>query len=140
MGTHSLEDIFPKFLAKSYFLLNLIPLGLFYFLDIVFNIGISPIRPITPIILLILDIIIAQSMKDYLLSSIILWLSCVAGVIIHTTWYYYNVSSDFETPVVGAFIACVYAVGMIILTALGAIPVYFKVKKNKNSPQSSHSE
>ncbi len=68
-------------------------------------------------------------MKDYLISSIMLYLSSIIGVILSVTYYYYHISNDFETPVVGAFIATVYAIGLLPFIGIGAVIVHFKTKK-----------
>ncbi|WP_051197969.1 hypothetical protein [Butyrivibrio sp. MB2005] len=116
-------------MKKIYMLINLIPLGLFYLWDCVLGIGISPVRPMIILGFLILDILLSESMKDYLLSGLILFASSVIGVIINTTCYYYTISSDFETPIVGAFIAIVYAIGLALFIGIGAIIVHFIKKK-----------
>ncbi len=116
-------------IRNVYMIINLIPLALFYYWDCVLGIGISPFRPAIVVSFVVLDIIMAISMKDYLISSIMLYLSSIIGVILSVTYYYYHISNDFETPVVGAFIATVYAIGLLPFIGIGAVIVHFKTKK-----------
>ena len=84
--------------------LNLIPLVMFVIRDML---GIADINPIWMIVIaafVIMNVFMAKSMKEYLLSSLLLLISCVAGMVLSTYYYYYFISSDFETPIVGAFI------------------------------------
>lgn len=118
-------------MKKYYKLLNLIPLVLFIIFDCVLAIGINPVRPVFVALLLIMDIFLAKGMKDYLLSAVMLFVSSIVGIIISVTCYYYFISSDFETPIVGAFIALVYALGLAVMIGIGVIIVHIRKKLNE---------
>ena len=47
--------------------------------------------------------LIAKGMKEYCISSLMLVVSTVAGMILYTYYYYYFVSANHETPV---FVYC----------------------------------
>ena len=112
-------------------LFNLIPLILFPFFDCVLGIGINPFRPMIVAVLLIMDICLSQTLKEYLHSSLLLLGSCIIGIIISTTCYYYFISNDFETPIVGFVTAIVYAIGVLLLIGIGAIIVYLRKKESR---------
>ncbi len=84
--------------------LNLIPLVMFVIRDMLGIADINPIWMIVIVAFVIMNVFMAKSMKEYLLSSLLLLISCVAGMVLSTYYYYYFISSDFETPIVGAFI------------------------------------
>ncbi len=89
-------------MKKYYKLLNFIPLIMFVLADCLIGSGINPVRLIIVAGLAIMNIILAKDLKDYLISSAILLVSSVVGMILDT-YYYYFISSDPETPIVGAF-------------------------------------
>lgn len=111
--------------------LNLIPLVMFVIRDML---GIADINPIWMIVIaafVIMNVFMAKSMKEYLLSSLLLLISCVAGMVLSTYYYYYFISSDFETPIVGAFIAMVY--GIFVLVLAGAGTAVFAIRNRKEA-------
>ncbi len=113
-------------MKKYWKILNFMPLIMFVLTDALFGSGINPVRLIIVVGLAIMNIILAKDLKDYLISSAILLVSSVVGMILDTYYYYYFISSDSETPIVGAFIAMVYGIYVILLTLIGAIIVHFK--------------
>ena len=117
-------------MKKYYKLLNFIPLIMFVLVDCLIGSGINPIRLIIVAGLAIMNIILANGLKDYFISSVILLISSVVGMILDTYYYYYMISSDPETPIVGAFIAMVYGIYVILLTVIGAVIVHLKKKKS----------
>lgn len=111
--------------------LNLIPLVMFVIRDML---GIADINPIWMIVIaafVIMNVFMAKSMKEYLLSSLLLLISCVAGMILSTYYYYYFISSDFETPIVGAFIAMVYGIFVFVLAGVGT--AVFAIRNRKEA-------
>ena len=120
-------------MKKYYKILNFIPLIMFVLIDALFRSEINPISLIIVAGLAIMNIILAKDLKDYLISSVILLISSVVGMILDTYHYYYFISSDFETPIVGAFIAMVYGIYVILLTVIGAVIVHFKKKKTSET-------
>ncbi|WP_029319543.1 hypothetical protein [Butyrivibrio sp. AE3004] len=111
--------------------LNLIPLVMFVIRDML---GIADINPIWMIVIaafVIMNVFMAKSMKEYLLSSLLLLISCVAGMILSTYYYYYFISSDFETPIVGAFIAMVYGIFVLVLAGVGT--AVFAIRNRKEA-------
>lgn len=122
--------------------LNLFPLVMFLILDIMGKADINPIRMVVVGALAIMNIFIAKSMKEYLLISLMLLVASVGGMIIGTYYYYYNVNPDVETPIVGAFIAMVYGIFVLLVAGVGTAVFVIKnrmvpgdgVKGPKNSP------
>ncbi|WP_026659533.1 hypothetical protein [Butyrivibrio sp. AC2005] len=111
--------------------LNLIPLVMFVIRDML---GIADINPIWMIVIaafVIMNVFMAKSMKEYLLSSLLLLISCVAGMVLSTYYYYYFISSDFETPIVGAFIAMVYGIFVLVLAGVGT--AVFAIRNRKEA-------
>ena len=111
--------------------LNLIPLVMFLIRDMLGMADINPIWLIIVAALGIMNIFMAKSMKEYLLSSLLLLISCVAGMILSTYYYYYFISSDFETPIVGAFIAMVYGIFVLVLAGVGT--AVFAIRNRKEA-------
>ena len=111
--------------------LNLIPLVMFVIRDMLGMADINPIWLVIVAALGIMNIFIAKSMKEYLLSSLVLLISCVAGMILSTYYYYYFISSDFETPIVGAFIAMVYGIFVLVLAGVGT--AVFAIRNRKEA-------
>ncbi|SEL77439.1 hypothetical protein SAMN04487770_11739 [Butyrivibrio sp. ob235] len=111
--------------------LNLIPLVMFVIRDMLGMADINPIWMIVIAAFVIMNVFMAKSMKEYLLSSLLLLISCVAGMILSTYYYYYFVSSDFETPIVGAFIAMVYGIFVLVLVGVGT--AVFAIRNRKEA-------
>ena len=59
------------------------------------------------------------------------FLSCVAGMMLSTYYYYYFISSDFETPIVGAFIEMVYGIFVLVLAGVGT--AVFAIRNRKEA-------
>ncbi len=109
--------------------LNLIPLVMFVIRDMLGMADINPIWMIVIAAFVIMNVFMAKSMKEYLLSSLLLLISCVAGMVLSTYYYYYFISSDFETPIVGAFIAMVYGIFVLVLAGVGT--AVFAIRNRK---------
>ncbi len=101
--------------------LNLIPLVLFIIRDMLGKESINPIWLLAAVALAIMNVFMAKSMREYLLASLLLFLACVVGMISNTYYYYYFISSDPETPIVGAFVVMVYGILVLLLTGVGAV-------------------
>lgn len=111
--------------------LNLIPLVMFVIRDMLGMADINPIWMIVIAAFVIMNVFMAKSMKEYLLSSLLLLISCAAGMILSTYYYYYFISSDFETPIVGAFIAMVYGIFVLLLAGVGT--AVFAIRNRKEA-------
>ena len=111
--------------------LNLIPLVMFVIRDMLGMADINPIWLVVVAALAIMNVFMAKSMKEYLLSSLLLLISCVVGMILGTYYYYYFISSDFETPIVGAFIAMVYGIFVLVLAGVGT--AVFAIRNRKEA-------
>ena len=111
--------------------LNLIPLVMFVIRDMLGMADINPIWMIVIAAFVIMNVFMAKSMKEYLLSSLLLLISCVAGMVLSTYYYYYFISSDFETPIVGAFIAMVYGIFVLVLAGVGT--AVFAIRNRKEA-------
>ncbi|SFI29358.1 hypothetical protein SAMN04487830_13826 [Pseudobutyrivibrio sp. OR37] len=68
--------------------MNLIPLVLFIIRDMLGMAGINPIWLLVAVALAIMNVFMAKSMREYLLASLLLLLSCVVGMILNTYYYY----------------------------------------------------
>ncbi|WP_022759555.1 hypothetical protein [Butyrivibrio fibrisolvens] len=112
--------------------INLIPLVLFIIRDMLGMAGINPIWLLVAVALAIMNVFMAKSMREYLLASLLLLLSCVVGMILNTYYYYYFISSDFETPIVGAFVVMVYGILVLVLTGVGAVILAIKNRQKNN--------
>ena len=83
--------------------LNLIPLIMFFIVDKLRGTLISRYLLIIIVVLGVINMLIAKGMKEYCISSLMLVVSTVAGMILYTYYYYYFVSAGPETPV---FVYC----------------------------------
>lgn len=110
-------------------LLNLIPLFVFFAVERLFGTLVNPIPVILVLVLGIMNIVLAKHMKEYLVSSLLLFVSSVIGMILETYYYYYFVNPDPEAPIVGAFIVIVYALFVLLVAGIGA--AITALKKNK---------
>lgn len=106
--------------------LNLIMLVMFIIIDGVRGTVISRFSIGIIIALVIMNMCISNDMKEYLISSAMLVVSTVTGMILFTYYYYNFVSSDFETPIVGAFMMMVYGMISLAVAAVGAVVVVIK--------------
>ena len=70
--------------------------------------------------------LIAKGMKEYCISSLMLVVSTVAGMILYTYYYYYSVSSNPEAPIFGAAIMMVYGFIALAVAAVGTVVVVIK--------------
>ena len=78
--------------------LNLIPLFMFFVVDKLRGTLISRYLLIIIVALGVINMFFAKDMKEYLILSLMLVASTVAGMI-HYTYYYYFVSADSEVPI-----------------------------------------
>ena len=109
--------------------LNLIPLIMFFITDKVRGTLVSIYLLIIIVALGVMNMLIAKGMKEYLISSVMLVASTVAGMIFYTYYYYYSVSANSEAPIVGAFIMIVYGMIAFAVAAVGAAVVVIKDRK-----------
>ena len=79
--------------------LNLIPLFMFFVVDKLRGTLISRYLLIIIVALGVINMFFAKDMKEYLISSLMLVASTVAGMILYTYYYYYFVSADSEVPI-----------------------------------------
>ncbi len=112
--------------------INLIPLVLFMIRDILGMTGINPIWLLVTVALTIMNVFMTKGMREYLLVSLLLLLSCVVGMILNTYYYYYFISSDPETPIVGAFATIVYGIAVLILTGVGTSILAIRNRQKKH--------
>lgn len=108
--------------------LNCIPLVLFCLLDMMQILSEHQIALVVIVVLCFINMGLSKDMKSYLISSALLLFSTVVGVIADTYYYFYNVSSDPETPIVGAFLAMVFGILVLIFIGIGAVFFHFKNK------------
>ena len=109
--------------------LNLIPLIMFFIVDKVRGTLISRYLLIIIVVLGVMNICFAKGMKEYCISSLMLVVSTVAGMILYTYYYYYFVSADPEAPIFGAAIMMVYGFIAFAVAAVGTVAVVIKDKK-----------
>lgn len=112
--------------------INIIPLVLFIIRDMLGMAGINPIWLLVALALAIMNVFMAKSMREYLLDSLLLLLSCVVGMILNTYYYYYFISSDSETPIVGAFVVMVYGILVLVLTGFGAVILAIRNRQKRH--------
>ena len=106
--------------------LNLLPLIMFFVVDNVRGTLISRYLLIIIVVLGVINMLIAKGMKEYCISSLMLVVSTVAGMILYTYYYYYFVSSNPETPIFGAAIMMVYGFIALAVAAVGTVVVVIK--------------
>ena len=110
--------------------LNLIPLVLF---PLIYICRISVIDPMIIIIALtVMNIVISQTTNAYAVSSAMLLISTVIGMVIATYCYFYFISADSETPIVGAFFAIVYGIFVVLFAGIGAVIIAVKNRRQKS--------
>ncbi len=113
--------------------LNLIPLIMFFIVDKVRGTLISRYLLIIIVVLGVMNMLIAKGMKDYLISSLMLVVSTVVGMILYTYYYYYFVSANPEAPIFGAAIMMVYGFIAFAVAAVGIVVVIIKDRKACNN-------
>jgi len=118
---------FLKKLKAHYVTLNFI-VPMIIFLATYFISCANPVCLIIITIILVLDIIIADTPKDFFKYCATLIGGTLIGSIISTILYYYLISSDFETPIVGALISVLYCIGIILFGIIGTIIIIIKNK------------
>ena len=106
--------------------LNLIPLITFFIVDKLRGTLISRYLLIIIVVLGVMNMLIAKGMKEYCISSLLLVVSTVAGMILYTYYYYYFVSAGPETPIFGAAIMMVYGFIAFAVAAVGTVVVVIK--------------
>lgn len=109
--------------------LNLLPLIMFILWDKLVGTLVTPVPFIIIIAFAALNIIFCKSMKEYLISSIMLVVSTIVGVILLSYYSYYLVDANPETPIVGAFVMIVYGVFAAILSGVGALIAANRIHK-----------
>ncbi len=109
--------------------LNLLPLIMFFVVDNVRGTLISRYLLIIIVVLGVMNMLIAKGMKEYCISSLMLVVSTVAGMILYTNYYYYFVSANPEAPIFGAAIMMVYGFIALAVAAVGTVVVVIKVRK-----------
>ena len=106
--------------------LNLIPLIMFFIVDKLRGTLISRYLLIIIVVLGVMNMLIAKGMKEYCISSLMLVVSTVAGMILYTYYYYYFVSANPEAPIFGAAIMMVYGFIALAVAAVGTVVVVIK--------------
>lgn len=110
--------------------LNLIPIIMYAVVDQLRGTLLSRILLLAIILLGVMNVCIAKGMKDYLFSSLILFLSTMAGIALYSLYYYYFISSDFETPIVAILLMALYGIFAFVVAAVGSIGVVIKDRKH----------
>ncbi len=100
-----------------------------------FFLGINPIRPIIIAVIMILNIIVAESMGEYVNDCVTLMLATIVGSALMMALYYYLISSDPETPIVGVFICITYFIMVAMVGLIGAVIVAIRKKFSKKQEQ-----
>ena len=111
--------------------LNIIPLIMFFIIDKLRGTLISRYLLIIIVVLGVMNMLIAKEMKEYLISSLMLVVSTVAGMVLYTYYYYHFVSTNPEAPIFGAAIMMVYGFIAFAVAAVGAVVVVIKDRKNR---------
>ncbi len=111
--------------------LNLIPLIMFFIVDQLRGTLISRYLLIIIVALGVMNMLLAKSMKEYVISSLMLVSSTVVGMILYTYYYYYFVSANSEAPIFGAALMMVYGFIAFAVAAVGTVVVVIKDRKNK---------
>ena len=106
--------------------LNMIPLIMFFIVDKLRGTLISRYLLIIIVVLGVINMLIEKGMKEYCISSLMLVVSTVAGMILYTYYYYYFVSAGPETPIFGAAIMMVYGFIALAVAAVGTVVVVIK--------------
>lgn len=106
--------------------LNMIPLIMFFIVDKLRGTLISRYLIIIIVVLGVMNMLIAKGMKEYCISSLMLVVSTVAGMILYTYYYYYFVSANPEAPIFGAAIMMVYGFIALAVAAVGTVVVVIK--------------
>lgn len=104
---------------KYYKFINLLPLVMFILMDIILGANIMPVRFVIIVALAVMNVLLAKDMKDYLISSFILVVSTIIGVILRAYYSYYFIDANPETPIIGAAVMMVYAAFVLIVTIAG---------------------
>ena len=108
--------------------LNLIPLIMFFIVDKLRGTLISRYLLIIIVALGVMNMFLAKSMKEYVISSLMLVASTVVGMVLYTYYYYYFVSANSEAPIFGAALMMVYGFIAFAVAAVGTVVV---VKKER---------
>ncbi len=111
--------------------LNLIPLIMFFIVDKLRGTLISRYLLIIILALGVMNMFLAKGMKEYIISSLILVVSTVVGMILYTYYYYYFISANSEAPIFGAALMMVYGFIAFAVAAVGTVMVVIKDRKNK---------
>ncbi|WP_408069267.1 rhodanese-like domain-containing protein [Butyrivibrio sp. JL13D10] len=106
--------------------LNLIPLIMFFIVDKLRGTLISRYLLIIIVALGVMNMFLVKGMKEYLISSLMLVVSTVVGMILYTHYYYYFVSANSEAPIFGAALMMVYGFIAFAVAAVGTVVVVIK--------------
>ena len=115
--------------------LNLIPLIMFFIVDQLRGKLISRYLLIIIVALGIMNMFLAKGMKEYLISSLMLVVSTVVGMILYTYYYYYFVSANSEAPIFGAALMMVYGFIAFVVVAVGTVVVVIKERMAEKKRQ-----
>ena len=115
--------------------LNLIPLIMFFIVDKLRGTLISRYLLIIIVFLGIMNMFLAKSMKEYLISSLMLVVSTVVGMILYTYYYYYFVSANSEAPIFGAALMIVYGFIAFAVAGVGTVGVVIKERMAEKKKQ-----
>ena len=112
-------------------LLNLIPLCIFFLMY--YQSGTVLHR--APLFLVaalgIMNGFVSRNMKEHIISSLMLLLSCAIGMIGFTYYYYYFIDAADEAPIIGAFVVIVYGIFVMTAFAIGAVVMVIKDRIGK---------
>lgn len=109
-------------------LLNLIPLIVFFAVDRLFDSLVNPIPIIIIIALGVMNTVLSKNMKEYLISSVILVVLSVIGMIFEAYYYYYFVNPDPEAPIYATALVIIYAIFALVVAGIGTAIMAFKKK------------
>ncbi len=106
--------------------LNLLPLGMFFLMYFQSGTILHRAPLVLVVILGIANAFISMNMKEYLISSLMLFFSCVLGMIIFAYYYYYCIQMADEVPIIAAFVVMVYAIVVFTAFAVGSVVVVIR--------------
>ncbi|WP_242835597.1 hypothetical protein [Butyrivibrio sp. AC2005] len=106
--------------------LNLLPLGMFFLMYFQSETILHRAPLVLVVVLGIINALISKNMKEYLLSSLMLFLSCILGMIIFAYYYYYRIQMADEVPIIAAFVVMVYAIVVLNAFAVGSVVVVIR--------------
>ncbi len=111
--------------------LNLLPLCMFFLMYFQSGTILHRAPLFLVVILTIMNVFISKDMKEYLISSMMLFLSCALGMIIFAYYYYYFIQMADDVPIIAAFVVMVYAIIVLTAFAIGAVIVVLRNRSCK---------